>query len=90
MSKPLSSNADDIEIGYPAHLQLERQLRHAAGVGDFAAKDVALLLTLDALKFTFSLSGKCKFFSHSNQFQENYSSIPHSDVRKFSSFQYFD
>ena len=34
---PLSPDADDVEVGDPADLQLEAQLRHAARVRDLAA-----------------------------------------------------
>ena len=47
---PLSPDADDVEVGDPADLQLEAQLRHAARVRDLAAQDVALLLALNTLQ----------------------------------------
>ena len=47
---PFPPDADDIEVGDPADLELEGQLGHPAGIRDLPAQDVALLLALDTLK----------------------------------------
>ena len=49
-NEPLSPDADDVEVGDSADLELEGELGHAARVGDLAAQDVALLLALYALQ----------------------------------------
>ena len=46
----LSSDSNDIEVGDSANFQFEGQLGKAGRVPEFAAQNVTLLLTWDALR----------------------------------------
>ncbi len=46
---PLPPDADNVEVGYAADLQLEAELGQSARVVDLAPQDVPLLLALDTL-----------------------------------------
>ena len=58
MFDPLPPDADHVEVGDPADLQLEAELGQAAGVVDLTSQDVPLLLTLDTLVHNSQLVSK--------------------------------